>query len=459
MADEQADEQVEKQEPRVSRFSEVGRTGLDRAAGRIYEEMLNQLRSPSRRTKTFKEMATNDPIVWAMLFAIEMMLKQVEWTVEPGGEDTEDEEAAEFLETVPDDMSHAWSDFIGEWMAAPVFGFAPFEVVYKRREGAKERPGESSRFDDGFIGVRKLAIRHPDTLHRWRFDDAGGVQAMVQRPPPTFETLAIPIEKMLLFRMRGRKNNPEGTSLLRGAYRPWYFKKRIEEIEAIGIERDLAGLPMALVPPHLLHEDASSTDKNLLTEIKRIVRNVRRDEQEGLVFPLTYDENGNLVYDFKLLSTGGKRQFDTSAVVERYDRRIAMTLLADVILIGHEKVGSFALASSKTNLFAAGLGALLDDIQGVLNRHLVPRLMRLNGFRVTQHPEFRHGDIESVDLEALGDYVQKLAGAGFPLFPTDDGELERELLRAANLPEPETFPDLGRPLLEGEGLEELEEAA
>ena len=84
---------------------------------------------------------------------------------------------------------------------------------------------------------------------------------------------------------------------------------------------------------------------------------------------------------------------------------------------------------------------MADDIESVLNRHLVPRLMAINGFSVESPPKFRHGDIQSVNLTEIADYIQKLSMAGFPLFPTESGELERELLRAANLPADE----LGRP--------------
>jgi hypothetical protein len=103
-------------------------------------------------------------------------------------------------------------------------------------------------------------------------------------------------------------------------------------------------------------------------------------------------------------------------------------------MIGHESVGSYALSSSKTELFAAGIGALLDDIQETMNRSLLPRLMVLNGMDPLESPLLKHGDVETPDLTALGDYVQKLSGAGMMLFPSSDGELERELLRAADLP-------------------------
>jgi hypothetical protein len=52
---------------------------------------------------------------------------------------------------------------------------------------------------------------------------------MVQMAPPRYQTTVIPIEKSLLFRTSIAKGNPEGVSLLRTAYRSWYFKKRLEE--------------------------------------------------------------------------------------------------------------------------------------------------------------------------------------------------------------------------------------
>jgi hypothetical protein len=37
----------------------------------------------------------------------------------------------------------------------------------------------------------------------------------------------------LLFRPHSPKNNPEGRSVIRNAYRAYYFIKRLEELEAI----------------------------------------------------------------------------------------------------------------------------------------------------------------------------------------------------------------------------------
>ena len=88
--------------------------------------------------------------------------------------------------------------------------------------------------------------------------------------------------------------------------------------------------------------------------LERMVKHIRRDEMEGIVLP-----DG---YRLELLSTGGTRQFDTNTIINRYDTRMAMTVLADFIILGHEKIGSWALSSDKTELFAVAIGAFLDII-------------------------------------------------------------------------------------------------
>lgn len=412
---------------------EIGRTGLERFGGNVYEEFLPDL-TGTRAVKVYREMSENDPVVGAFLFAIDMLMRNVSWTVRPYSQRQEDLEAADFLKSCMEDMSMTWEDTISEILSMLVYGWSYHEIVYKIRAGDSLDPSRRSRFADGRIGWRKLPIRAQESLYEWIFDEAGGIRGMVQQAPPDYELRTIPIEKALLFRTRAHKGNPEGRSILRNAYRAWYFKRHIEEIEGIGIERDLAGLPVAWVPPKLLSPNATPAERMLLEEIKRIIVNVRRDEQEGVIFPLMFDDNNNKVYDFTLLSTGGQRQFNTDSIVARYDQRIAMTVMADFILLGHENVGSFALSSSKTNLFAVALGAWLQSIAGVFNRHAVPRLFELNGYRLEALPQLEPGDIEVPDLQELGAYIQSLAGAGMPLFP--DQALETYLRQVAGLPAP-----------------------
>lgn len=426
--------------PQGGRFAELGNTGLKTWGGIIEEEFLHQLRG-EQRYRVFREMADNDDVIGAMMFAVEMRLRAVSFGVEE--QEDGDPETAQFVESTLDDMSHTFDDFISEWMATPVYGVGPFEIVWKRREGDQRDPRRRSKYNDGRIGIRKLAIRSPETIDRWHFDEEGGVQGFAQNAPPSYNPVDIPVEKLLLFRVRSRKGDPSGRSLLRNAYVNYVRKKHIAEFEAIGIERDLAGIPVAYVPTDWFLPGSPFTSQ--VAEIKNIVRNLRRGEQAGVVLPNMLDERGNRLLVLELLGQGGggrQSTMDTTRVIQRLDNGMMGTIMADVIRMGQDKVGSFALSSTKAMLFAAGLSALLDTITETMNRHLVPRLLRLNGLPVDNPPRITHGDVESVPLADLAEFVSKMAGAGMPLFP--DVALENDLRLAANLPpRPNEWDDFG----------------
>lgn len=408
-------------------FNEIGRLGTNRWGGYIYEEFHRELRG-RKGIETYKEMSENDSTIGAALLAIELLIRQVKWDIQAAGNTVADKEAAEFVDSCMGDMDDTWTDFISEVLSFLTYGWSYHEIVYKRRMGNTHRPETKSKYTDGLIGWRKIPIRSQDTLWEWAYDDKDNLRGIWQSAPPDYKQVFIPVEKSLHFKTKSRKGNPEGKSVLRNAYRPWYFKRRIQEIEGIGIERDLAGLPMIEAPEDVNIWDSDDPDMMKMRQTaERIVQSVRRDQREGIVIG-----NG---FKFSLLSTGGRRQFDTNAIIGRYDRDIAMSLMADFILLGHEQVGSYALSSDKTELFAVAIGAYLDVICEVFNNQAIPRLIDINGehFKgITGYPELIHGDIETQDLEKLGAFVRDMVGIGAI---TPDEPMEEYLRMTADLPE------------------------
>jgi len=404
--------------------NEIGRTGQRRYNGIIYEEFLPELRG-KRGVEAYREMSENDDIAGAILFAVEMLVRQCSWNVEPAGDTAEDRKAAEFVKSCMDDMQDTWTDTISEILSFLTFGWSFHEIVYKRRMGNTKDPRTKSRYSDGLVGWQKLPIRAQETLYQWEYDDEDNLLGMTQMPPPDYGTFTIPMEKALLFRTKSRKNSPEGRSILRNAYRPWYFKRRIQEIEGIGIERDLAGLPVIHGPEGIDLWDEHNAE--MLSGLEAVVRNIRRDEMEGVVLPAGYE--------LELLSSGGTRQFDTNAIISRYDTRIAMTVLADFIFLGHDRTGSWALSSDKTELFAVAIGAFLDVICETFNSQGIPALVDINGKHfagITDYPKMTHGDIEDMDIAKVAAFIKDMTGIGV-LVP-DDG-LEDFIRRAGHLPE------------------------
>jgi hypothetical protein len=318
------------------------------------------------------------------------------------------------------------------------FGWSYFEEVYKLRRGAGNGSAASSRFDDGRLGWADFEVRAQDTLHHWEIEEHNGnrIAGMWQQTLPDWQEVFIPIEKAVHFRTRTHKGNPEGKSFLRGVYRAWYLKKRIEEIEAIGIERDLVGLPVMLVPPKLLEPGASADDQAFVEELKKIVAQVRRDEREGLVLPAEEyaGPDGQPVktgYKFSLLTSGGSRQLDTSGVISRYNEQIARGLLHHFWTLGSGPTGSRALSSDLTDLSALAVGSILDVFVDTLNAQSVPRLMRLNGFAPETWPRLTHGDIEKQELDRAGTFLAAMVGAG--VITPDEG-LERYARGLAGAP-------------------------
>lgn len=425
-------------EPKGQRFRLLGRTGLNRSGGLVYEEQLRQL-SGSRGAKVYAEMRDNDAMIGSILFLIEMLVRQVKWTVKPASEAKEDQAAAQFVEECRTDMSHTWEDLLAEVLSMLWAGWSYFELVYKRRMGPGKDPTKRSRFRDGKIGWRKIELRSQESLDQWDFDEDGGIKGMYQRPAPTFEQFYIPIEKALLFRTKSVKNSPEGRSLLRNAFKSWYYKKKLEEIEAIGAERDLVGLPKLQVPVEMLLDDAPPALVTLRHDMEQMGEEVRRDERAFIMVPaeeMTMSDGQVLKtgYKFELLKSAGQRQIDTDVVIRRYRSDIAMTVLAQFLLLGQDKVGSFSLASEATNTFAIAIGAILQSIASVFNRYAIPRLFEINAWEMEALPELVPGDLEKPHLEAIATFLEKTIKVG-AIRPGP--ALERKLRQMADLPEME----------------------
>ena len=415
---------------------ELGRIGQLRwgASGSdsiFYEEFLRELQGV-KGVHAYTEMADNDATIGAIIFAIEMLMRNCEFHVEPKGDTAKDKEAAEFVESCMNDMERTWADTLSEILSFLTYGWSWHEIVYKRRVGKNTSPLTNSKYSDGLIGWRKLPIRAQDTLFGWEYKDGtDDLLGMSQQPPPDFEKVTIPIEKSLHFRTRSRKDNPEGRSILRTAYRAYYFKKRLEEIEGYGMERDLAGFPVLYAPEGVDIWDREDPEMaETLAYAEMIVSSIRRDALEGVVLP-----GGEGGWKLELLASSGKRQFDTNAIIDRYDKRIATSVLADFVMLGQQQVGSFALADSKTKIFALAIGTYLDVICEVFNNQAIPRLIDINGdyFKgITDYPEMVHGDIEETDLQQFATFIKEMVGIGV-IVP--DEALEEEVRRIGHLPE------------------------
>lgn len=418
---------------KVPAFRELGSLGLNAWGGYIHDDFLRRL-DGLQGLKKFREMADNDDVCGAALYVIEYFARQVKWRIEAPNEPAEDEqERADWLSgALFEDMSQPWGDILSEILTMLVYGFSVLEIVYKRRIGPFETdPSRRSYFKDGLIGWRKWSPRSQETIQRWVFDDNGGIAGLVQIDPfmgKAAQPVEIPIDRMLLFRTTVKRGNPQGRSILRSAYPDYEYKVRIKEFEGIGIERDLAGIPKITAGEGIdIFNPNDASAVVMLEACQKIVKNIRNNTQTGIVIPFGWE--------FELVGSAGEKQFNTNDIINRYDTRIAMTMMADFLMIGHTAVGAKAVAEPKQKAFSLAMSAFLDGVCDVVNRIAIPRLWMFNGWPVDRMPKLVHDKVEPVDLGALGVYILNLAKSGAPMFP--DAKLQTALMAAADLPLPD----------------------
>lgn len=443
MADNQqfggSDGEVPAEDLKFNPITEIGQTGLRRYGwGRatIDEEWLAQLKGISGM-RVYREMADSDPVIAAALRTITLLIHRIEWRVEPAqdGDPKIADQLRDLVETALHDMDRPWVETLGEILTCLPYGFSIMELTYKQRQGWNDDPQQSSRHEDNQWGWASWSPRSQDTVVSWIYDQATNrLVGLRQQAPPDPTERIIPLEKVAHFTTGARNGNPQGTSILRSAFRPWWFLKRLQELEGVGIERDLAGLPVVLLPEQYLSSNATADEITTRNMLLKLVQNVRRDSQEGVLFPSDVDpDTGKPKFEFKLMSSGGTRALNIGEAITRYENRIAMSMMADFMLLGSGSSGSWALSTDKTTLFAEALEAVTRQIAEVINLTVIPRLMGMNGRRDAKNwPRLVPGEVNTPNLTEVGAFLGAMSTAGMSLFPNP--ELEDHLFELARLP-------------------------
>jgi hypothetical protein len=146
--------------------TELGVSGRNTYTGQIRaDEFLTELKG-KKAIRKYQEMRDNNSVIGAVLYAIEQTLRDVKIKVKPADDSDAAKKEAMFLEEVLGDMDCSLDDHISEALSHLTYGFAWFEVVYKIRGGDVTNPKKKSKYTDGRIGVKKLAIRAPWLIRR-----------------------------------------------------------------------------------------------------------------------------------------------------------------------------------------------------------------------------------------------------------------------------------------------------
>jgi hypothetical protein len=403
--------------PERFKLSEAGYLGLNVFNGVSNDELKKELNFP-HSIKTYKNMTYHSTIN-ASLTLFDNLIGKVQWTFKAPKDATEEEKRqAEIINQMMHDMQdQTWQEFISEALSSNVFGFSVHEKVYRRRNNSN-----GSKYNDNLIGWKRLPIRNQETIEKFIFSENGndvlGVKQNLSSisdlysrySSRTNKEIILPRSKVLLFRAGKHKGDPFGKSMLRDAYLSWRFLTVIEEIEANGVAKDLAGLPVLKLPPQYLSTEASPEQKAIRAYYENVMRNLQMNQQSALILPQAHDpDTRQPMFELELLSLNGSKAMDTSKIKEYYKNSILTSLFADVLVMGQSGGGSFALGQIKNSLSASAAEAMLDKITSVINNDLIRQTYELNSWDTSRMGSMDYDNLQTEDLESFSKAVQRFA--------------------------------------------------
>lgn len=403
--------------PRLA-LKEHGFTGLRTSNGRILQEQQQAFRYP-HLVPIINEMK-NNPTVSSALNVYNYMMTRKKWTVK--GKSELSTERAAIIETMMNDMEDSWEGFIQSVLDYLCYGFSIHELVPYRR---LKRNG--SKYNDGLIGIKKLAIRNQDTIEKFNFSEDGrellGVSQNISNLENSYKFknltdqdgyIKIPREKFLLFTASATAGNPQGNSILKRVYLAHKMLTLLQENELLTIAKDARGLLKIELPAQYLQSENSPDGGASAEAFKQVIDQFNEGKCGGLLVPQQMDGESKLpMFNYELMSSRGAASVDVESVIKRLQSDILQNLSVDVLALGgNGGGGSYALASEKTTLLSLAVDSRLKEMQNTLNRELIPYICKMNGWDLQDCPYFDYEDSEDLPLEEFGAFIQRVFAVG-----------------------------------------------
>lgn len=401
-------------------FREFGAPGTQISGGSMTQQDYNpDLQAPACYA-VYDKMRLGDGQVKAGLSVVKLPILRANWEIEAASDSAEDKMIAELAEEDLQSMSVSFISFLRQALLELDYGSMLFEKVWEVRE-------------DGLIHLRKFAPRLPSTIQRWMTDDHGGFAGVKQSAIKAsgFELVDIPPEKLILFVNEQEGSNFRGVSMLRAAYKHWYYKDGHYRIDAIANERRGVGMDVGTIK-------AGATNKDeIKTGLERAMATAHAHEKMYFV-----EDEENFTYR---VDTGGARGGANAimATIEHHDLRILRSILAEFLNMGSASTGSLAMHKDKSAFFLMALEALADGIAEALTTHYLKQWVDYN-WVVDKYPRFKYSRLDTRDFAGIAHAVNELMSVGAL---TKSPATEAELRVLGDLPElePELVPVVTAP--------------
>jgi len=364
------------------------------------EEFIEELRPPEGLL-IYRKMRWNDPVIGGVMLQLESVLARLKWNV-VGGSDGARELVDKMLSSIP--------KLVWDMASAFTYGFYVGELIWEVGD---------------YVRLVDVEPRSQLTIIGFDFD-----RGVVRQRTPGGEEFEIPYAKVVHFVPVSEGRNPYGRSFLRHVYKPFYYKTAIEAAEAIGIDRDLSGLPVLRAPQGFDFNAADPSSPNYdplvhatLQWATQLVTNIRRDKQKGVVLPFGWE--------LTLLRGTSTASIDTDRIVRRYNTEICVALLENFLTGGTFSSTNQANVEMQVQNFLYACNSWAAIVADCINRQIVAKICEYNGIPEEERPRVVPSRANMINLRDLASYIARLVAQGV-IEPTKP--LEEALLAVVDLP-------------------------
>jgi len=354
-------------------------------------------------SRTYTRMVRDDASVRVSLRAGKAPVLGAEFFLDPYSSEPEDLAIWEFITfNLFEGLTTPWPILIEQILSMyeSARGNSIFECVWENREWApkKSSPTANRRV---YTTLRKLAYRPATTITEITKDKNGGPTGIKQNSidPETGQAseVEIPIQKLVIFVLNQEGASPvEGLSILRSAYKPWFYKNRMYAIDGIQKERHGIGVPDIEIQP--------GAGENDIKKAHEMGRNLRTNEFSYIVRPPT------IKVGFAELKGNPVNALESA---EHHDIQIMKNIMVQFLSMGISSAGGGRNTSATAmDMFLKSMRHIANGVCAGFNTYVIPQMVAYN-FPTDRFPQLKVRNVGEVkDLQMWSAAMRNLIDVG-----------------------------------------------
>jgi len=258
-------------------------------------------------------------------------------------------------------------------------------------------------YDEINKGINYKQIRDlaPENC-RLKVDENGNFNGFVQYPGQAYQQL-VPSKYAFWYANQIEDGNLYGRTMLKAAYKPWYFSEIIHLFANRYYER--FGEPAVITrgPATETVKDVNGTAVDAVASMKAAGEGIKNHTVIGV--PSDRDESGNYLFDISYLESQ-MRGVDFDTYLKRLDMEKSRAIFVPDLLLGTGRVGSFELGKEHKATFITGLMGMMDDFSEYIDKYIIPQLVEYNFGTGTEKPEFAYLPLTKTSEDSLVAIIQ-----------------------------------------------------